>query len=39
MTCCRGWFKNPPQFVAFGDYDNLWDVWNHEKFKILEGFG
>ena len=35
MTCCRGWFKNPPQFVVSGDYDNLWDVWNHEKFKNL----
>lgn len=35
MTCCYGWFDQPEDFVVRGDYDNLWEVWNHEKFKRL----
>lgn len=34
-TCCYGWFSNPEEWTVRGKFDNMWDVWNHEKFQKL----
>ena len=35
ITCCPSWFTSPLEVMVEGRYENLWKVWNHEKFQKL----
>jgi len=35
ITCCPSWFTKSSQVTINGKYENLWKVWNHEKFQKL----
>ena len=35
ITCCSSWFTSPSEVRVGGKYENLWKVWNHEKFQKL----
>ena len=35
ITCCPSWFSDSSKVIVKGEYENLWDVWNHERFQKL----
>ena len=35
ITCCPSWFTDPLKVIVEGKYENLWKVWNHDKFQKL----
>jgi MoaA/NifB/PqqE/SkfB family radical SAM enzyme len=35
ITCCPAWFNNAKEVNVVGEFENLWDMWNHEKFVRL----
>ncbi len=35
ITCCPSWFTDSSEMVVEGKHENLWQVWNHERFQKL----
>jgi len=35
ITCCPGWFTDSKDVNVIGQFNNLWDMWNHEKLVRL----
>ena len=35
ITCCPSWFTDYREVTVEGKYENLWKVWNHERFQKL----
>jgi len=35
ITCCSSWFTDSTEVHVHGQFDNLWEMWNHKNFIKL----